>query len=106
MRAQTGGIAPATGSVDFIIMYGSAFTFSNGTPRVLSLVEKALVFMHELGHNLGLDHGGDEDLNFKPNYISIMNYAFGATGLLSKNGRQRKVDYWNPVNITKRAESQ
>jgi hypothetical protein len=49
--------------------------------------------MHELGHNLGLDHGGDEDVNFKPNYISIMNYAFGATGLLSKNGRQRKVDY-------------
>lgn len=46
-------------------------------------------FMHELGHNLGLDHGGgqrramsvngEEFVNCKPNYVSIMNYdlAFG-----------------------------
>ena len=34
-------------------------------------------FMHELGHNLGLRHGGFEDLpNYKPNYISVMNYLF------------------------------
>lgn len=34
---------------------------------------------HELGHNLGLVHGGREsaaDYNGKPNYHSIMNYAF------------------------------
>jgi probable HAF family extracellular repeat protein len=35
----------------------------------------AAVFMHELGHNLGLDHGGSDGVNGKPNYISIMNYA-------------------------------
>lgn len=29
--------------------------------------------MHELGHNLGLDHGGNEGVNCKTNYISIMN---------------------------------
>jgi len=29
-----------------------------------------------LGHNLGLDHGGGDDINFKPNYMSIMNYLF------------------------------
>ena len=34
-----------------------------------------VVLMHELGHNLGLDHGGDEGLNCKPNHVSIMNYA-------------------------------
>jgi hypothetical protein len=33
-------------------------------------------FMHELGHNLGLHHGGDVDANWKPNYISVMNYFF------------------------------
>ena len=34
-------------------------------------------FMHELGHNLGLHHGGSDDINDKPNYLSIMNYRFG-----------------------------
>ena len=30
--------------------------------------------MHELGHNLNLQHGGDEQRNCKPNYVSVMNY--------------------------------
>ncbi len=38
-------------------------------------------FMHELGHNLGLLHGGNQvigtdDVNCKPNYLSVMNYLF------------------------------
>jgi hypothetical protein len=37
---------------------------------------KGATFMHELGHNLGLLHGGSEDLNCKPNYISVMNYLY------------------------------
>ena len=37
--------------------------------------------MHELGHNLGLRHGGDDLPNFKPNYLSVMNYSFQLTGL-------------------------
>jgi hypothetical protein len=32
--------------------------------------------MHELGHTLGLHHGGGDDTNCKPNYLSIMSYAF------------------------------
>ena len=39
-------------------------------------------FMHELGHTLGLDHGGglsippvDRPIHCKPNYISVMNYT-------------------------------
>ena len=28
--------------------------------------------VHELGHNLGLQHGGDETCNYKPNYSSVM----------------------------------
>jgi streptogramin lyase len=46
----------------------------------------AALFMHELGHNLGLCHGGPNldgtdptfciGENYKPNYISVMNYFF------------------------------
>ena len=39
-----------------------------------------LVLVHELGHNLGLAHGGADDLNGKPNYNSVMNIKF-ADGL-------------------------
>jgi probable HAF family extracellular repeat protein len=34
------------------------------------------VFMHELGHLLGLRHGGGDALNHKPNYASVMNYLW------------------------------
>ena len=34
--------------------------------------------MHELGHNLNLGHGGDEAHNCKPNYLSVMNYAYSS----------------------------
>ena len=36
----------------------------------------AALLVHELGHNLGLRHGGTDDANFKPNYDSIMNYSW------------------------------
>jgi hypothetical protein len=37
--------------------------------------------MHELGHNLGLHHGGDVDDNGKPNYVSVMNYLYVNLGI-------------------------
>jgi len=60
----------------------------------------ANTIMHELGHNLGLLHGGFEDVNYKPNYNSVMNYAFqfsgvdtdcipGGNGLLDYSRNQR-----------------
>ena len=39
----------------------------------------------ELGHNLGLGHGGGDNRNYKPNYLSIMNYSFQLTGLPAGN---------------------
>jgi hypothetical protein len=51
-------------------------------------------FTHELGHNLGLRHGGFEDNNFKPSYFSLMNYGF-ARWTLQKDGRW--IDYSNNV---------
>ncbi len=37
-------------------------------------------FMHELGHSLGLDHGGIDGMNVKPNYHSVMNYVCRPNG--------------------------
>jgi hypothetical protein len=37
---------------------------------------QAATFMHELGHVIGLRHGGDENLNCKPQYLSVMNYSY------------------------------
>jgi hypothetical protein len=39
------------------------------------------LMMHELGHNLGLNHGGVDCYNQKPNYVSVMNYRFYTTGI-------------------------
>lgn len=47
--------------------------------------EKLGTFVHELGHCLGLTHGGADHDNYKPNYLSVMNYFFQVTGLY-KNG--------------------
>ncbi len=34
------------------------------------------LFLHELGHNLGLRHGGDVNTNRVPHYTSLMNYLY------------------------------
>lgn len=38
-------------------------------------------FIHEFGHNLGQRHGGADHSNYKPNYVSIMNYHFQLSGI-------------------------
>lgn len=50
---------------------------------------EAGTLMHELGHSLGLHHGGDDDLNCKPNYLSIMTYSRQVPNLLPS----RALDY-------------
>lgn len=39
-------------------------------------VAESATFMHELGHTLGSLHGGNDNVNCKPNYLSVMNYSF------------------------------
>jgi hypothetical protein len=48
------------------------FYVSFGPASALDLAPR---FMHELGHALFLDHGGGDEIGFKPNYHSVMNYA-------------------------------
>lgn len=54
--------------------------------------EQAGTFMHELGHNLGLRHGGDDHGNYEPNFLSVMNYSFQMQGL-TINGGAGHFDY-------------
>lgn len=64
---------------DFMVTLGN-FVPANGTRQDA----EAATFMHELGHALGLSHGGgrgvpdpeNRDVNFKPNYYSIMNHLW------------------------------
>ena len=60
---------------DFVVTLGS-WANSVGTVR-----HQSGGIMHELGHALGLGHGGVDAINFKPNYLSVMNYSFAATGI-------------------------
>jgi hypothetical protein len=50
--------------------------------------------MHEFGHTLGLDHGGFEGSNCKPNYVSVMNYDH--QGGVSRIGGGTILDYEPP----------
>ena len=67
------------GQPDFMVTLGRFFDHSVKPP----VVTQAGVFMHELGHNLNLHHGGayTDTLDLKPNYISVMNNAFIARGI-------------------------
>ncbi len=66
--------------------------------------EQAGNLMHELGHNLGLRHGGGDDVNYKPTYLSVMNYSF-VYGLLLQDFQTRRLDYdrFGAVTIDERA---
>ena len=104
--AGESGIAEISGN-DFIVSLGNRVQdlgLADGT------LTEAGTFMHELGHNLGLHHGGGieepcqdqsqchvgytcaqtavgkycvgaDDTNWKPNYLSMMNYRFQFTGI-------------------------
>ncbi len=72
----SGGLSHVPAS-DFIVSLGShANDKSEG-----SIDQQAGTFMHELGHNLGLKHGGQDEVNYKPNYLSVMNYSFQVSGV-------------------------
>jgi uncharacterized repeat protein (TIGR01451 family) len=49
--------------------------------NVGTVQQQAGTLMHEFGHNLNLQHGGGNSVNFKPNYLSIMNYQFQVSGI-------------------------
>lgn len=69
-RGSTSGISDGYGGAGFVVSLG-LWTPVNGDRN-----EQFGTFVHELGHSLGLDHGGDDSGNCKANYLSVMNYNF------------------------------
>jgi len=67
------------GIFHYVALDGGESAHQTGTGYVFHCNDDPLVCTHEFGHNLSLVHGGrasSTDQNGKPNYKSIMNYAF------------------------------
>jgi len=80
--SSSSGLACRDGK-DFLVSLGH-WAGQVGTDQ-----DQAGSLMHELGHCLGLGHGGQDGINCKPNYLSIMNYLFQVTGVPTGPGTSR-----------------
>lgn len=68
---SSSGLAELPGD-DFMVTLGHTdWSTAGGTSD-----QQAATFMHEMGHTLGLHHGGTDDINYKPNFKSVMSYAW------------------------------
>ena len=80
------GISRGIGASDLIVSLLSCPEVPGGQICTARVEMQSGTLMHELGHNLGLRHGGGDDVNNKPVYLSIMNYDFQFTGLPKRDG--------------------
>jgi hypothetical protein len=73
----------ATGSSGIADLPGSTHlvTLGNFPGQVGTQSHQIGTFIHEFGHNLNQFHGGADHNNYKPNYISVMNYHYQLDGL-------------------------
>lgn len=83
---SSSGISRGIPAHDFIVTLG-AWPVPYGTQ-----LQQAGTLMHEFGHNLGLMHGGNENRNNKPNYLSLMSYRYQVVGLF-RDGVDGILDY-------------
>ncbi|GIZ53723.1 hypothetical protein [Noviherbaspirillum aridicola] len=79
--AGSSGVAELNGADLIVTLGGYGFTGAEGVDRNMLTNLQASTLMHEFGHNLGLHHGGHEDVNYKPNHYSVMNYMYQFAGL-------------------------
>jgi hypothetical protein len=97
-RSLPGGIPQAGGTGiselpgnDLIISLGATFNNPLGSPGRNPFTEQG-VFMHELGHTLGLQHAGDVATPTNaPNYLSVMNPRYAFSGIQSASSPGSKV---------------
>jgi hypothetical protein len=91
--SASSGCAEINGN-DFVVTLSEHYA----TPATASAIDRqASTFMHELGHTLGLGHGGESlSSNCKPNYLSVMNYAYQFNNYVVA----RPIDYSRQVLAT------
>ena len=90
---RVSGVARGIPASDLLVTLGAGCAYLNGgVDCTLTPTAQAGTLMHELGHTLGLRHGGGDDLLNKPNHLSVMNYSFQLTGLQDTSGN-RFLDY-------------
>ena len=90
----SGGVAEVNGNDLIVTLGGCNLSTANITYPHLATNYQASTLMHELGHNLGLRHGGNENTNYKPNYWSVMNYLY-AYGLDPDPTASTAYERWN-----------
>ncbi len=73
--SEVGGDDAATTLGSFTATTVGGLTHNRGTAD-----QQAGTFMHEFGHLLGLRHGGGDNDNCKPNYLSVMSYTHQIAG--------------------------
>ncbi|WP_308445824.1 carbohydrate-binding protein [Chitinolyticbacter albus] len=80
---------------DLIVTLGG-WRLSTDTPTDLQILinYQAGTIMHELGHNFGLFHGGNDGANNEPNYLSVMNYLYQLTGVGNDAKTDEAVQRW------------
>ncbi len=82
------GLAEISGN-DLIVSLGNwGLSVETETDSNITINFQAGTIMHELGHNLNLLHGGDDGINYKPNYLSVMNYMYQLIGLPTIGNRE------------------
>ncbi|MFI6298800.1 PKD domain-containing protein [Nonomuraea sp. NPDC050790] len=86
------GRAEIHGNDVIVTLGGAPWGVDASGHHVGTVREQAGTLMHEFGHNLGLRHGGADDINCKPNYISVMGYAF-QTVLIPQVTGPNRLDY-------------
>jgi hypothetical protein len=91
--STSSGYAERPGN-DFIVSLGS-YTAYQG-----SIGQQSGTLMHEVGHTLGLYHGGEDDINCKPNYPSVMNYLYQFTEADGGQLADRPLDYSRALYTT------
>ena len=105
-KNSVSGISHGIPGMDFVVTLGNWPVTANERGEYNgNRQHQAATLMHELGHNLGLGHGGitngkPDNTNCKPNYVSIMSYTRQMPTLVPS--AQHKLDYskgdLNPLN--------
>lgn len=91
----TSGISFGIPSQVFVVSVGQ---YRDLLPKAALRAYETGTFLHELGHNLGLTHGGDNPgrhATYKPNYLSVMNYHFQLAFVRLRGGVPEYFNYWD-----------